>query len=139
MAQIFTAAPHPLFVAIAVIVPVIIAWDALSRRKWMKTGHKAGFIVLSLLSVLIGGVAYASYVYYGEKNGRTTPKKTRRTSATSSVDKEPNYNKLVSGTVKQTKKKLKNFDGDWEQVLEAEKAGKNRKTLKKYIKEQMNN
>ncbi len=50
------------------------------------------------------------------------------------------YNELVSGTVDEVKEEVKNTEAvDLNKVLEAEKAGKDRKTLKKWLRSRKNN
>lgn len=56
-----------------------------------------------------------------------------------STEPGPAPEDIVSGTVSEAKEQLKTFDGDVEDVLQAEKNGKNRKTLVTYIENQLNN
>lgn len=51
---------------------------------------------------------------------------------------DEDYEELVSGTVEQAKKELQGLESpDWDAVLEAEQTGKNRVTLKRFIRERM--
>lgn len=48
-------------------------------------------------------------------------------------EKEEKINKIIGGSIKEAKQKLEEEDVDYEQLLEAEKESKNRKTLKNYL------
>ncbi len=56
-------------------------------------------------------------------------------SSTSSSSSDVDYEEVVEGTVAEVKEKVEEEDLDPEQVLEAEKEKKDRKTLKQFLKD----
>ncbi|MDY6771654.1 MAG: hypothetical protein SV186_06925 [Candidatus Nanohaloarchaea archaeon] len=58
---------------------------------------------------------------------------------TSEETSEPavDYDELVSHTIKEIKSKVEDMDVDYEKLLEAEKANKDRKTLKQWINKKL--
>jgi large subunit ribosomal protein L31e len=70
--------------------------------------------------------------YLAEEKDKTET--TSQSSETSTESEESDYSDIVSGTIDESKEEIKNLDNpDYSALLEAEKSGKDRKTLKDWI------
>lgn len=74
-----------------------------------------------------------------EENGEKIayPVENKDTTSTSQSSSSTNYSEIVSGTIDDAKDEISELDNpDYEALLEAEKEGKDRKTLKDWIQAQ---
>jgi ribosomal protein L31E len=84
------------------------------------------------ISVNVEEVDGEKKVYPAEE--KESPQGTSSTSGSSTDSEEKDYSQAVSGTIDESKEAIKEMDNpDYDALLDAEKSGKDRKTLKDWI------